>query len=100
MLGEQPANPCKARSILRQLRLSIVFDLDDFLMRAPDDQNVRSVSMLCAFMMVVHHERLFLPCIRSRRGQQNPERVELVLRFRVARPAMENVSHLALHAGL
>ena len=95
-----PLDERKARLILGQLCLGIVLDLDDLLVGAPDYQNVRRVPVLCAFVMVLENKRLLLPCIRSRGGQQDLEGFEFVLGFDVARPAMYNIRHLALHAGL
>jgi ABC-type enterobactin transport system permease subunit len=47
VLGQKLTNHGKPRLILREIGIRVFLDLNDFLMCAPDDQNVRCVAVLC-----------------------------------------------------
>ena len=84
MFGQELTDELKASLILRQFSFGVLLDLHDFLMRAPDHENIRRVSVLRTFMVVFEDEWLLLPCVSTCRGQQNLERSEFVLGFGVA----------------
>jgi hypothetical protein len=69
VLCQQFADQCKARLILGLLGLRIFLNFDDFLISAPNDENVRGIPMLCPIVVVFEKERLLLPGVGLGRGQ-------------------------------
>jgi len=98
MLHEQLADETKASPILGQGGLLIVLDLNDLPACAPDYENVRCIPMLRSFMTVFESEGLFLPRVGMRCGHEDLKRLDLILRFRMARAAAYDVRDFALHA--
>ena len=79
MLCQQLADQSEACLILGLIGLRVFLDFHNFLMCAPNDENVGRVTMLCPIMVVFEEERLLLPGVGMCRGQQNLKCFEFVL---------------------
>ena len=78
MLRQQLADQREASPVLGLISLGVFLDLHDLPMGAPNHQQIWCVAVLFAFMVVFQSERLLLPCVGMRCGEQDPECSEFV----------------------
>ena len=83
MLVQQCADQCEASLVLWQLSFGVCLDFHYFVAGSPNNQKVGCVSVYLLSLVILQDAWLFLPCVSSSGGQQDPECVKLVARLRV-----------------
>jgi hypothetical protein len=99
VFGQEFPDKAETSSVLRGIGLGVLFDFYNLLVGTPGNHYVRSVPVLGPVKMILKGERLLLPGVRARCGNQDLECFEFILGLSVPRPATSDVRYFGLHAG-
>jgi hypothetical protein len=100
VFGQEFPDKAETCSVLRGIGVGVLLDFYNLVMGTPGNQYVWRIPVLCPVKMVFERERLFLPGVRARRGDQDLKCFEFILGLSVPRPATGKVRYFALHTGL
>jgi hypothetical protein len=73
VFGKEFPDKAETCSVLRGIGLGVLFDFYNLLVSAPGNQYVWRVPVLCPVKMVFEGDRLLLPGVSARCGDQNLE---------------------------